>query len=754
MSGGKNPWEGVTLYDWVPFFEEITSALVKVGEKPPRERDEEMNRLAREIFQEGAFVDSELGPLTPFTFIYTLASRNKSKDIFARAKKALGIASAVPTDNIFPAPTRNPIFFPPSTQITEADANEMWRMFAKAVSSEGITDHEFAEFLQRKNIGLPKLSQALHLIDPQRYLPLDNNTSLPLLAVFRPELKLRNIRDKKQKTEKMIMDGNRQFHELMGYVFEQFDGATPYEINRFGWQYNREEFDDPCLHKFRSTLEFLEKTTGNNATTEEPTEIRNRVLAAFEKKESVTLSPKSETTFYNDSKKIHVACYTANLYKAGYFRLTPTKGATDFLRKQDTAGYLLFGMGGESKFVVLPIEVFDGIKEGLNPKYKEKTNDDIYLWYVDIVSNNGTFKIKKIEFDLSPYVEDTATKRNGNEKPISSPLNRIFYGPPGTGKTYRTTDEALKILEPGFYAKNKNNRESLQEKFDKLKDERRIEFVTFHQSFGYEEFVEGIRPVMDREQGQEIAYRVTDGVFKTICAIASKNSEHPFVLIIDEINRGNISRIFGELITLIEESRREGKKEQTRVTLPYSQKPFSVPANLHIIGTMNTADRSIALLDTALRRRFKFTEMMPDSSMLEGVVIDGVDIAALLTALNERIEALYDRDHQIGHTYFLDLKESGTLTELADIFRDSILPLLQEYFYDDWEKIDVVLNGNGFVTPVKFPDMQPAEFIGRDKKIWRIAEESVFKDKDAPKKYKDIYTPATNKKAAADGNPE
>jgi len=172
-----------------------------------------------------------------------------------------------------------------------------------------------------------------------------------------------------------------------------------------------------------------------------------------------------------------------------------------------------------------------------------------------------------------------------------------------------------------------------------------------------------------------------------------------FVLILDEINRGNIARIFGELITLVEESRRLGRGDETKVTLPYSGEEFGVPENLYLIGTMNTADRSIALLDTALRRRFEFVEMMPDSSLLDREVAE-VHLGSLLDAMNERIRFLRDREHQIGHTYFLEVRG---LDGLRAVFQKQILPLLQEYFYDDWAKIAAVLGNNGFVESVKCP---------------------------------------------------
>jgi len=166
----------------------------------------------------------------------------------------------------------------------------------------------------------------------------------------------------------------------------------------------------------------------------------------------------------------------------------------------------------------------------------------------------------------------------------------------------------------------------------------------------------------------------------------------PHVLIIDEINRGNVSRIFGELITLIERSKRAGAAEALEVTLPYSKQTFSVPGNLYILGTMNTADRSLAGLDIALRRRFTFVEMPPKPELLDEVEVEGINIGALLRVMNQRIEVLLDRDHCLGHAYFMRLIDEPSLALLESIFRNQILPLLQEYFFEDWERIGWVLN--------------------------------------------------------------
>ena len=236
----------------------------------------------------------------------------------------------------------------------------------------------------------------------------------------------------------------------------------------------------------------------------------------------------------------------------------------------------------------------------------------------------------------------------------------------------------------------------------------RYSFVTFHQSYGYEEFVEGLRPVLESNSSAgDVRYEIRSGIFKEICNKARLAPDQKFAIFIDEINRGNISKIFGELITLIEIDKREGAANAVQVTLPYSGDLFSVPANLDIYGTMNTADRSLALLDTALRRRFDFEPLFPNTSDAVGeplaglrVNIDGkvIDIPKMLTIINQRIEMLYDRDHSIGHAYFCTLKkiEDGQqrFKALSEIFSKRILPLLEEYFFEDWNKIRLVLADN------------------------------------------------------------
>lgn len=270
--------------------------------------------------------------------------------------------------------------------------------------------------------------------------------------------------------------------------------------------------------------------------------------------------------------------------------------------------------------------------------------------------------------------------------------------------------------------------------------EPRFTFVTFHQSMSYEDFVEGIRPQLgeDRDVDEEtLAYRLKEGVLLSaakraleltgftgsvneFCTSISREARAAlthhapqYAIAIDEINRGNVSRILGELISLIEPSKRLGEPDELIVTLPYSRLKFGVPANLCILGTMNTADRSIESLDTALRRRFRFREMRPRADQLEGISIEGIDIKQLFERINTRLAVLRDRDHQIGHAYFLRLKQEPSLSLLREIFLHEIIPLLQEYFYSDYSKLLLVI-GPSFLRELRapaFPVGVPGEMV-------------------------------------------
>lgn len=404
------------------------------------------------------------------------------------------------------------------------------------------------------------------------------------------------------------------------------------------------------------------------------------------------------------------------------------------------------------------------INKSVNPsrlKSKEQSVDD--------VSNNGGIE----EMTL------------GSDSKITLPLNLILYGPPGTGKTYNTLFKALEIIEGKTredldeekneqdekWKKDTNNPkiekkgyEVLKGRYDYCIKKGQIVFTTFHQSMSYEDFIEGIKPKVSNSKKQ-MTYEVQDGVFKQICDKAEKEQSANYVLIIDEINRGNVAQIFGELITLIEPNKRLGNSEEMKAILPYSSAQkgtsvyFGVPNNLYIIGTMNTADRSVEALDTALRRRFSFEEMMPKPELLKDknpLEVCGVKLGDLLTTINARIVALKDREHQIGHSYFMGSENETNKEEwLKSVFKDKIIPLLQEYFYGDYKKIYYVL-GPGFVKEktdktifaIENPDYD--EFDIPEERYDIVSFDATFNIKDAIVNMK-VQKPDSGKGANSSG---
>ncbi|QMW01226.1 McrB family protein [Spirosoma foliorum] len=329
------------------------------------------------------------------------------------------------------------------------------------------------------------------------------------------------------------------------------------------------------------------------------------------------------------------------------------------------------------------LELVESTKRG---PHSARHNTDVYR-----AAEDEAFLSELIRLADDPTLEDRILNGLGVEEPETEyetasklpqqPHNLILFGPPGTGKTF--------ALQPYLHEQNAS-------------------LITFHPSYSYEEFVEGIRP--EAINGQ-ISYKIRKGIFYKACQSAIQQAGYGTIadclndsqenrrqklakapahyLLIDEVNRANVASVFGDLITLLEADKRLGAENELWLTLPYSQERFGVPINLFVIGTMNTTDRSIALLDIALRRRFSFREIRPDATILGE--IDGIELPQLLRTINERIEYLLDRDHQIGHAYLTTIK---TYAELCDAFRDRIIPLLQEYFFNDWAKIQLILGDN------------------------------------------------------------
>lgn len=473
----------------------------------------------------------------------------------------------------------------------------------------------------------------------------------------------------------------------------------------------------------------------------------------YNKQKGVTLSVRVEAkdsqckkdSIFSEKEvyKIHNSILDIPIKKTDnlYYQASVKSRQTDTFKK--------FGIDAEEVRKELDqLEKVQIVKEITGP-YIEQNTPDILMQTVQAIAELIPYyehilevrenRIKEREGSLM-INEESETTYNSNQSRNDIAKNTILYGPPGTGKTYYTAYYSVAICEDvSIEDLEKQSYEDVLKKYDFLKKEGRIAFTTFHQSYGYEEFIEGIRPVMaGEEEKKSIEYEIVPGVFKKFCDEASLVDDKPYVFIIDEINRGNISKIFGELITLIEETKRKGEVEELTAFLPYSQQEFGVPNNVYILGTMNTADRSIALMDTALRRRFNFIEMMPDCRTIEDVVIrqneKEVNVGDVLDIINRRIEFLFDREHTIGHAFFTSLKngDSNSIERLADIFRNSIIPLLQEYFYDDYEKIRLVLGDNHKKDEqfqfIKKVNIVPKELFGESIRLESTALYSLNED--------------------------
>ncbi len=263
----------------------------------------------------------------------------------------------------------------------------------------------------------------------------------------------------------------------------------------------------------------------------------------------------------------------------------------------------------------------------------------------------------------------------------------MLYGPPGTGKTYSALAVANELAARHAFQKSFADL-TAPERMAVADGDGLVRVCTFHPGWGYEDFIEGLRPATINGQ---MVFEPRDGIFKRLCVDAARQPNRHFFLVVDEINRGDLPRIFGELITTIEYDKRD-----RRIKLPVTGSSFAVPRNVFLIGTMNTADRSISLMDTALRRRFGFVELMPDSALLAGRKAGGLLLGAWLDALNTRLRRHLKRDArnlQIGHAYLMPPQPITSVAEFARVLRDDIIPLLEEYCYDDFGALRDILGG-------------------------------------------------------------
>lgn len=822
----------MNMYDWIPFFKELSERII---ESRSSIRDKTILILgeAHSLLQ---------WPIDPFTFIYTLVSRNSHENL-TMVRDTLGLSTEVPKDRIFPTPPGLALRgFHYKGDYSPLSESELWDFFSLIINSPRSSEcgNLFEQMLKIKNVGIAKLTQTLFLINPDLFIPIDKNT-----IVLFPGKKIAEVQKSLEK------EGYSAYIRLMDELKKRFKGCEFWEMNRLAYGIVGEDlkpdFDTPWFQissqqDGHNEGDYIEDWFSMNNIT-----MGYNEGASFDLLES--MKPGDIVVARNGMSKFHGIGLIFNKSMLSNPGEWPSRREVIWLLKDKSVE-----MTGFARSALVKIQIDNKVYEQISEKYPE------FCAFIK------TFSIEKDNV-AEPTIEYKGQK-NMNEYP----KNLILYGPPGTGKTYMTRRKALEIIDP-YQNWNDLSTKDQKARYTELVEDKKIAFVTFHQSFGYEEFVEGIRPIISDEFQGNLSYEVKSGIFKEMCERAKThikitkrldfdwktrtvwkmslgntlrksdsylfdycleneciflgfgkdvsyhdctshqsvkdnytkenkeynsahagmihticnemepgdlvlvsygnrnirglaivtddyafNSDAPegytqtrpvnwlwfgeseeeyifweellnkkisqrtlynitpnikseafertfntdsqgelsnYVLIIDEINRGNVSRIFGELITLIEEDKRAEGENPLVVNLPYSGKPFSVPSNLYILATMNTADRSLVALDTALRRRFEFEEVRPKSSLLSSISVDGIDISTMLERLNKKIREYIDRDHELGHAYFWTLHNDSSMTELKKIFKNRILPQLQEHFFDNPEAVKNILESSG-----------------------------------------------------------
>lgn len=543
------------------------------------------------------------------------------------------------------------------------------------------------------------------------------------------------VKDTNKNAAKLLIETEIDEKNAKKSDYETFsralDKSTSFD-NSWYWEDNNETIFDTAMAAINSLHERTSKKV----------KIVKHIKGPYSNTESKRIINELKAAF-----KQLIPCYK-NIYKYNE-QIHEYNIDNKSLKFEQPKNQILYGPPGTGKTYStssIVKKILSSNKVSINKRSPKEITKETPWWQAIALSmyqndKDKKYKVSELELLLKDY---TPLKNNKTVK------NKIWE------QLQKHTDFSSETVfakdrnEPYVFDKSKDSEWFLTEKGinyinDQLINEEQvlvpdeitdkyIGFITFHQSYSYEEFVEGIKP---STKDEKIKYSIENGIFKKMCIKANSNPENNYVIVIDEINRGNISKIFGELITLIEKDKRiipngandiddndlnlddtSRAEHSIIVKLPYSQKDFGVPSNLYIIGTMNTSDRSIASIDIALRRRFKFVEMMPKPEKLvdennQPLIVDSINInlQELLQILNERISYLLDRDHQIGHSYFMNWKNYDLAT-LKDVWFDEIMPLLNEYFYSDWDKLQAILGKakekdteKSFIIKIKKPNL-------------------------------------------------
>ena len=861
------------IYEWVPWFKELSSTIADNGETFLVER------AKRVSWKEDGSNPPTLLPgdenINPFSFIYAVASLAPSADnrirVFPSVTDVFGLTTSLPLDRdeafIFPTPSQRFKLF---QDTGERNPTVLWSLFRAGVrGTENVVPEEFNAALDLKNVGIKSLTHVLFLANADQFLPNDTIESLGIAN-----------RPKRGAT------AWASYTDRLQATIAAFPDCKPYDINLIGYEVRKGS--NPLRVNSQRCYQISTRVEGGDEDWWDDFESNN---CAF------TGGPGSGLSWEDELPETGGGLYPLAEPVPGDVLLvrSASRGhGIGIVYRNDYSQRL----SGDARLHVLWVS-------------KKKTDLDWGPLGRGFGRAGGeigkafrkaypeTFAVLDQLGPVGPPTEPGTTTKPTTVTPPSPTtarahaLNTILYGPPGTGKTYATTRRCVDICD----GKVPEDVEALRARFGELMDDGRIDFVTFHQSYGYEEFIEGLRPKTSDETGTGFRLEVVPGVLKRIAERARKVPEiggrrifkmslgdpkswggslqkarifaeciesgcvlleyggdvdwsdtrygaweqirktwqkeknpdatsyttdiqamwrfrtemrpgdivvvsdgflhfravgeitgdyefrpredgfhhrrnvtwhwhapdrggepvsvfkngalawrpvvlmtpanpgglipyfkgvgevagaRPHVLVIDEINRANISKVMGELITLLEEDKREGAENEVAVTLPYSGDRFTLPGNLYMLGTMNTADRSIALIDTALRRRFQFEEMSPDPEQLEDAKSrTEIDLPRVLRTMNERLEYLVDRDHLIGHAWFM---AAESREDVDDIMRHRIIPLIAEYFYDDWSKVRAVLGGGDHFVKGEKLKKPPAlnDGPGDDRYRWTV----------------------------------
>lgn len=795
-------------YTWIAFYEQLADKLVAW-----RDRQPELLALLAELKAQGLPMVSlkdkvgkrslPLDEIDPFT-IFASFNRNVRTDnrqsILARMKEYFGVATAVPVDfdGIPVADNMQSWFFPYKKDRATDDVGSLWTLFAQAVHAghRGIDAATFDRCLNIKSVSRGKLTMGLFWIRPREFLPLDKRTRSHLAqhGVAVP-----------------TSLGWSRYGALIEAVQETFGsdypaishaaylGEEPASAERRYWAGGHQFGDESQLRRFKDTRRW-EIGWSKDATTKGARgawgrigsisrgdlfaikgyggrnhlriHLVGRVVSVDAENGRLSFElvdqplfrgkapgPPGDGTWFETLVEVTNRNALAAIFGGGTSRIP--KSAPEI-----PLNLILFGPPGTGKtWTVLreirPLfELDDGASLELGPDVAGLTWFQVVALALHDLGPSGVPEIQEHPLVLAKYAE----------RGVRAKLGPVLWGTL-QGHSVEDSQTVKYARRHGLllFDRMEDGRWHLphglpEELLTLLPDRGGVEplaeeasnlfFVTFHPSFTYEDFVEGLRPESDEEDDTVVRYPMRAGIFKQACeravqlagfsagldAFCRLRQEErrslladapPVAVFIDEISRGNVARILGELITLLEPDKRLGGDNEIIVALPGSRRLFGVPSNLWVVGTMNTADRSVVALDTALRRRFSFRECPPQPALLYGVEVDGIDLGEMLDAINSRVERLRDMDHLIGHAFFMAMKEDPdqrTLHRLRGIFKESIIPLLQEYFYDDLGRIGLVLGPKFVQCSASGADVFAKGFAHdqrddlADRSTWRLSD--------------------------------